>query len=174
MDKARMLLDVIGREKGEALAAWRACVDYLLMDRRSLAALLERYQSGGKAEAVAPTVRRTTLHKWSSRWSWQERAKRLDEAWALEEVREWDAKRRELAIRGWEDGGRLRDWGMAMLDEVDPTAATAVKAVETGDKLQRLAAGEPTERTDHNLLESMFGFLDRVIPDDRNEDTGEV
>lgn len=79
------------RQPGETDRAVLACNDYLRMGPgRSLANLLERYQSGTES---APTRRLTTLKDWSRKYGWKERVVAYD---ATQEERKNEARAAEF------------------------------------------------------------------------------
>ena len=80
--------DPLARSEGETLNAWAALNDYCRMGAgRSLAGLLERYQSGTKP---GPSNRLNTLKSWSGKYSWIDRAEAFDK---IENSRQTDQYR---------------------------------------------------------------------------------
>ena len=104
-------------------------------------------QSLAEQGESAPGVR--TLYSWSSRYRWRDRITQLEreareagdqaKVAALEEMYERQAK---LGLLLQQTGA---EWLTQQTEEVSPEAA--VRAVTEGAKLERLARGEPTERT---------------------------
>lgn len=164
------------RRAGETARAHAALMDYCrLGPSRSLAKLLNRPQTAHKP----PTTQRyKTLAGWSVKYDWQVRVAAWD--MAEEEKRQalWEERRRQLLEADWSQGAKLRDLGARILDEaprfvsrtetrrddgslvitLEIDAALAVKAIQAGSQLQRLATDEPTE---HVLLSG--AALDAVI-----------
>jgi len=151
------------RRAGETARAHAALMDYCrLGPARSLAKLLDRYQS---ANEPYTTRRLPTLAGWSSRFAWQERVAAWD--MAEEEKRQalWEERRRQMLEADWSQGGKLRDLGDRILGEapryitrtetrrddgslvitLEIDAGLAIKAIQAGSQLQRLATDEPTE-----------------------------
>lgn len=102
-------------------------------------------------------------------WAWQGRAEEYDvELRRLDGVK-WEKRREEIRDRGWNVSGRLWDKANAMLafpvseQQVEQDGQTviieparwtfrdAAAVAETADRLARLAAGLPTERTESKI-----------------------
>lgn len=144
---------------------WQAVQDYARLGAgRSLLRLQERYL---KDTGEPPTRSHQTLKQWSARFSWQARVDEFD-AWADEQDEiAWAQRRREMKEADWADGGSLRDLGQRILREAPRfirrtetalpdgnrlivlalDAGLAIRALQAGSTLQRLATDEPTENT---------------------------
>ncbi|NBD36745.1 MAG: hypothetical protein GVY30_12215 [Chloroflexi bacterium] len=89
----------LSRAKGERRDANAALHDYCLMgDGRSLRKLAAKYKEQKKSTASAdapPTLYKSTLFNWSSRYDWVARAERFDQLEHERELREWRDRRRE-------------------------------------------------------------------------------
>lgn len=106
--------------------------------------------------------------------NWEERANAWDDHQAHADMEEWEKRRKQVRELDWELGQELRDLATRMLKEspnflqgkrrfikgrdgqpdqeiitVAIKAEMLPKLAEIASKLQRLAAGEPTERKSH-------------------------
>ena len=156
---------------GEPQKAYAAFLDYCrLGPGRSLAKLLDRYQSASKARpdsapVLPPTKRLATLKGWSARFTWQTRVEAWDTAQQAAEQAEWAARRTQIREADWQAGEALRALAAQMLDQTPQflkttrrlvkgqhgaadrevitlalDQGTLFKAVELASKLQRQAA----------------------------------
>ncbi len=108
-----------------------------------------RADPGSHGFPRAPTLR--SLYAWSSRFRWQERIAELEsraseattEAW-IEQVRAMNQRQAKLALA-------IQQKGVQALTNIDPTSIDfpdAVRAIIESARLERLACGEATERSD--------------------------
>ena len=115
---------------------------------RSIERLCGKLAKDEDGQRSVPSVR--TLYEWSSRYRWQDRIARLerqareaaDEA-RVEALREmYDRQAREALL--------LQQRGTEWLTEFEAGQASpqaAIRAIVEGAKLERLARGEPSDRT---------------------------
>jgi hypothetical protein len=165
---------------GESDRAHTAFLDYVqLGPGRSLAKLAKRYcgQSEGEAGAGSPpTCRLGTLETWSTKFNWQERLAAYKQEQDARDLQLWEQRQQDIRAADWAIGEQLRALAADILAQTpqfmkttrkvirgkkgEPdreiiTIAidlpTAIKAIETGSKLQRLAAGMPDSRMEHTL-----------------------
>jgi hypothetical protein len=116
---------------------------------RSLTELarLLRADPGGAGLRRAPTLR--TIESWSARYGWQKRIAELEReerAEAEKQHLEWVQQHRE---RLRQEGLLLQQRGVQWLQEKTAgqvSASEAVRAIDTGFKLEALALGEATQR----------------------------
>jgi hypothetical protein len=113
---------------------------------RSIARLRTRLLERNKK---APSLR--TLLGWSSRYQWQARLARLehDARIAADQARLVQLK--EMYDRQALEGIVLQQKGMEILNAADPQKSTAevgVRAIVEGAKLERMARGEPGDRSE--------------------------
>lgn len=149
---------------GESKRAHAALMDYCrLGPGRSLAKLLETHQA---IAGSAPTRHLTTLKMWSGRYDWQARVLAFDVYQEQQTQALWEERRRQMLEADWAQGDDLRRLGAKILAEspkflrrtetrlengnllvtLELDAHLAVKAIQAGSTLQRLATDEPTER----------------------------
>lgn len=181
--------------RGESESANQALNDYARMGpRRSLAKLLDVYrkqQEGGQAASnesagipvMPPTVRKTTLEGWSTKYRWLDRVA----AWASIEKQKdddlWEERRRKLKEDDWTQGDLLRERAQSFLAQLPRFLRSSTETVErdgvivqivtvglntnlreiadvlkTASGLQRLAAEEPTDRVQYS-----GALLDQLI-----------
>jgi hypothetical protein len=116
---------------------------------RSLTELVRliRADPGRAGLRRAPTLR--TLESWSTRYGWQKRIAELERKEREEAERqhlEWVQQHRE---RLRQEGLLLQQRGVQWLQEKtarEVSASEAVRAIDTGFKLEALSLGEATER----------------------------
>ena len=121
-------------------------------------------------EGKAPTAR--TLYEWSRRYHWQDRIRDLERnAWEAEEeariaaIREMQERQAREALLLQQKGA---EW-IAPVGAEEATPDAAIRAIVEGAKLERLARGEATERTeqrditDERLKELSDDELDRLL-----------
>ena len=122
------------------------------------------------AEGDAPALR--TLWEWSRQLQWQQRLVDLERQARDAEDAARVAAIREMHERQAKEGLLLQQKGTAWLTELsaaEASAEAAIRAVTEGAKLERLARGEATERTEHQgpsdprLEELHDAELDRLI-----------
>ena len=120
--------------------------EYLALGpRRSIRKLQELLSKQGKA----PTER--TLFEWSRALNWQ---MRIDEFEATARIAEDEVRIkavREMQERQAREALLLQQQGMEWLGSIDPgepSPDSAIRAITEGAKLERLARGEVTERTE--------------------------
>jgi hypothetical protein len=110
---------------------------------------VERLHAVLSAEGKSPSVR--SLFEWSRTFGWQ---RRIDDFERKARVVEDEARLkavREMQDRQAREGVLLQSKGAEWLSNVDderPTPEAAIRAIVEGAKLERLARGEATERTD--------------------------
>lgn len=142
--------DPLARMPGETVRANLALRDYARMGPgRSLLRLVERYQSRSLVERP-PYRSYSSLHRWSRRCGWAERAARFDELQdaALEVT--WQQRRQEEREREWQVASSLLATAERLLDEaetLDWRGVDAARLADVGAKLARLAAGMTTDQT---------------------------
>ena len=110
---------------------------------------IERLHVVLEQEGKAPTTR--TIYTWSSRYHWQDRIQDLERrAWLAEDeariemVHEMQERQAREALLLQQKGA---EWIAGVTgDEASPEAA--IRAIVEGAKLERLARGEATERTE--------------------------
>ncbi len=159
----------------------RAFVVYLgLGPDRSLAELTAVLRADPKRAGLrrAPSLR--TLEDWSARYRWRERIAEIDtrgrEA-AVQQHLEWVGHYRE---RLRQEGLLLQKRGVDWLknkDTDDVKANDAIRAIDTGFKLEALALGEATERVameadDERLQQLSDEELELVIRHARQAQSG--
>lgn len=157
-----------------------ACLDYVRMGPgRSLVKLLDRYRIGtGSVPEKPPSTRRTTLCTWSTDFGWQARASAFDADDQERARRQWEERRQAMREADWKQGDALRNLAQRILDEAPKfikhrettladgrvvvtlqlDADLAIKALQAGSKLQRLATDEPTD-----TLQLSGAALDGII-----------
>ncbi len=139
---------------------------------------LERLHGVLEREGKAPTIR--TLYAWSSRYHWQShlqdlerRARQADDEARIEAVREMQERQAREALLLQQKGA---EW-IAGVTADDASPEAAIRAIVEGAKLERLARGEATERTeqrditDLRLKELSDEELDGLL-DDMGEGVG--
>ena len=116
---------------------------------RSLAALAKALKKGTAHAGMKRTVSLRTLEQWSVRFRWQERIAEIERK-ARQEVEhqqvEWVKQYRE---RLRQEGLLLQQRGLEWLRTKgagDVKAHEAIRAIDTGFKLEALSLGEATER----------------------------
>ena len=113
---------------------------------------IERLHAAMEAEAKAPSLR--TLYGWSSRYRWQDRVADLERKARETEDDARIAAIREMQERQAKEGLLLQQRGaqwLAQVNDEQVSPEAAIRAVVEGARLERLARGEPTERTEiHN------------------------
>lgn len=128
----------------------RAFAVYLgLGPDRSLAELAAVLRTDPRRAGLrrAPSLR--TLEGWSVRYHWQERISEIDRHAREEAERqhlEWVKQHRE---RLRQEGLLLQQWGIEWLKQKSANGATAheaIRAIDTGFKLEALALGQATNR----------------------------
>ena len=102
-----------------------------------------------------------TLYTWSSRYHWQDRLLDLERQArvAAEEARQEEI--REMYERQAKEGLLLQQRGAGWLSSSEAETASpeaAIRAVVEGARLERLARGEPGERT-HQEGEMIYGEI---------------
>lgn len=123
---------------------------------------IERLRSELESTAgKAPSIR--TLYEWSRRFNWQYRLETLER-----KAREAMDESRVIAIqdmneRQAREGLLLQQKGALRLAEIsadDMNARDAIRAVTEGSRLERLALGEVTERTESTISDdSILGGM---------------
>lgn len=128
----------------------RAFAVYLgLGPDRSLAELAAVLQTDASRVGLRRPPSLRTLEEWSARYDWQERIAGIDRRARQEAERrhvEWVNQHRE---RLRQEGLLLQQRGVEWLKGKDPEdvkAHEAVRAIDTGFKLEALALGEATQR----------------------------
>lgn len=159
----------LGKADGESKKANRALRDYAFMGvGRTLDALAGLYGEWAGQGKRPPTVSRTTIGTWCFRGRWVDRVKRWEDLEIEREEDEWRQWRRQLRLREKEGALALLELSQAILEEGPKfvkerqvtnkkTGTTtvylqldgdlAVRALEAGSKLGRLAGGMETDRT---------------------------
>jgi CRISPR/Cas system CSM-associated protein Csm3 (group 7 of RAMP superfamily) len=140
---SQMLLDALGKQKGESKNSTRALHDYAMMERRSLRELCRRYQR----QKNPPTKRLATLKAWSKRYEWQSRLVQFDLIVEDERVAEWEKRKAEINELDWQHGIAIRDILIPLFkDQSDPLELNRlVNSLFKVSQLQRLATNEPTD-----------------------------
>jgi hypothetical protein len=126
---------------GEPSKANQALHDYALLGPgRSLAQLIDRYQSAGEARTL-PTKRIATLAAWSSAYSWQERVTTYDEQQRHKEREAAEATRsaRQVVLQD-------RCWAVAerLAGRVESMLEFPLATVERVEKVSKAADGKTT------------------------------
>lgn len=137
-------VDTLGRIPGEGRKAYRALIDYALMDSRSLRKLLAIYEELDDA----PTRRLTSLKSWSGRYDWQRRVAAFDVAVYEARVNEWNERRVQLRERDWNEGTWLRNMAVKVIETEPKTIATLTQAgqlLSMLSSLQRQGVQEPAQ-----------------------------
>jgi hypothetical protein len=170
--------ETLAQRAGEPDRAHSAFLDYVrLGPGRSLRKLLARYRGQTEGEPRAdfqpPTQRQATLEAWSTRWEWQARLTAFKAEQDTREQQRWEQRQREIREADWQTGTNLRTLAAQIFAQApqflktsrklirgktgEPDrevitlmldVATAIRAIETGSKLQRLAAGMPDSHTE--------------------------
>jgi hypothetical protein len=112
---------------------------------------IERLHTKMRASKRPPSLR--TLFEWSRRYRWQDRIARLEQ-----EARRADDDARIQALREMyerhaQEAMLLQYQGAQWLTTMDDdrvTADGAIRAIVEGARMERLARGEPSERTETN------------------------
>ena len=131
---------------------------------------LARLHAALTADGRAPSLR--TLYEWSRRCHWQRRiidlereARQAEDAARVAAIREMQERQAREALLLQQRG---TEW-LAALGPEDGSAEVAIRAITEGAKLERLARGEATERTEPDdptaarLKEVHDDELDRLI-----------
>ncbi len=131
---------------------------------------IERLHAVIEADGTAPALR--TLYQWSSKYHWQDRVADLErQARAADDEVRIQAIR-EMQERQAKEGLLLQQRGAQWLAQIDDEQASpeaAIRAVIEGARLERLARGEATERTeiqnapDPKLEQLSDQELDRLV-----------
>lgn len=141
-DEDNPLLPVVG----EVPTANRALFDfYHLGSRRSLNKLLEKYIG---MEEEPPCRHMSRLEDWFTAYDWMNRVAAQEIIDMRSEHEIWLERQREVRAADWEMGAKLRQLAVEQLEELGKgiiTARNAAALIQLGTKLQRLAAGMPTE-----------------------------
>lgn len=121
-----------------------------------------------------PTTKKPTINTWSLRYAWVARAARFDELEDAIRLETWRVRRLQLQEDDYKLGGDMRSLAGKILEAgpnfihrsekitADGTKIVTVKLsiqdlrsmADLGSKLQRMAAGEPTERVGVEIGES--------------------
>ncbi len=131
---------------------------------------IEKLHAAMSSEGSGPSLR--TLYEWSRRYRWQDRLADLER-----QAREAEDEARVVAIRQMherqaKEGLLLQQKGTEWLAQIETEEAkpeAAIRAVVEGARLERLARGEATERTeirddtDPRLQRLSDEELDRLI-----------
>ena len=164
--------DPLAKCEGETLNSWAALNDYArLGSGRSLASLLERYQTATKPP---PSNRIKTLKDWSRRFEWQERVEAFDKQQNRRQLTKYEKwiddereRRQELIEKAHEHVPELIA-GMKT-EEMHPSAVAEMMITlldqsrkETADDAQRLELtgkdGGPIEQKHRTVI---------VLPDNK-------
>lgn len=176
------LLESLGREEGETHRAWSALVEYAEMGWR---------EDGARMARSVRVLARDKHHsyrvvcQWSSQFNWVARVEAYDRAVDAWRTRLWQDRRKLVDERDYQEGEALRVLGMrglvqnktAMDEGVVMAPVNVSRLIVEGSKLQRLATGAPTERTEQQLspdyvklLDDIFGKKDKPADADRSTD----
>lgn len=158
-----------GKKVGETKRAIQACNDYLrLGPGRSLAKLLNRYQSGTE---VPPTRRIGTLKTWSVSFGWQQRAAAYDT--------ETERQKNEYAKQVMQSGLALDYERVSRLKAMADLLEEQILARENGRyaniwlaDAKQIGAGEFAERVDIVRFNPAIFEQWRGIYDDLARETG--
>ena len=136
-------------------------------DGRSLVRLRELLVADGVSVGLR------TLESWSTRLHWQPRIAEIEREAAAADVRELTEAVREMNERQAKEGLLLQQKGAARLSSMDLAemdADAAIRALTEGARLERLARGAATDRSDlnhgsgdHRLEQINDDQLDRLI-----------
>ncbi len=133
------------RETPQAAQAFEDYYD--LGDDRSLRKLAESNQKHSKHIA--------NLMKWSVEHGWQERVKLRDRERAEAKRKKRDAEIDAMNERHIQIGTSLQLKGIKQSDKLlnkeDVNASDALRMIKLGTDLERVARGEPTERTEQTV-----------------------
>lgn len=133
---------------------------------------VERLRAVLAAAGRAPTTR--TLYEWSRRYQWQRRIADLERAAREAEDEARVAAIREMQERQAREALYLQQRGAEWLSALgtEAPAEAAIRAIVEGAKLERLARGEATERTEQRDIserrlqelsdEELEGLLDQL------------
>lgn len=116
---------------------------------RSIELLREVLEASGRA----PSLR--TLYEWSRRYQWQRRIHDLERDARASEDEARRSALREMHERQAREALFLQQRGAEWLAALGPDEASpeaAIRAIVEGAKLERLARGEATERTEQREL----------------------
>ena len=122
---------------------------------------IERLQTVLKANGHTRGLR--TLYEWSRQFHWQHRIDDLEHKARLAEDEARITAIREMRERQAKEALALQQKGMEWLQALgdkEPAAEAAIRAVVEGAKLERLARGEVTERTE--TIQSGGGRLEEL------------
>ena len=149
------------RTKGESRQSYAAFHAYLrLGERRSFNHLLNTLQR--------PMGYRRVIERWSVQWAWQARCAAYDDHIRREAELSQIEKIKEMSARHIEKAMAAQSKAIRALNDLDPAdlkPAEIIKWLVEGQRLERLARGEPeTVRKRGNLLE----ILERAYTDETN------
>lgn len=131
---------------------------------------IEKLHAAMSSEGSGPSLR--TLYEWSRRYRWQDRLADLERQARAAEDEARVAAIREMQERQAKEGLLLQQKGAEWLAQIETEHASpeaAIRAVVEGARLERLARGEATERTeirddtDPKLQRLSEKELDRLI-----------
>ena len=152
------------RCKGESRQAYGAFHNYMMLgEKRSIPALSQYF-----ANTTGRKKSESLLYRWSSRWLWQERCAAYDDHIRREAELSQIEKIKEMSARHIEKAMAAQSKAIRALNDLDPAdlkPAEIIKWLVEGQRLERLARGEPeTVRKRGNLLE----ILERAYTDETN------
>lgn len=127
---------------------------YNLGDDRSIRKLAESNQKYIKSVSK--------LLKWSTEHGWQERVKARDRERAEDKRKKHDAEIQAMNERHAKIGTNLQLKGLGQLEELlksgGVNASEAIRMIKQGMDAERVARGEPTERTEQTVNTSGVGI----------------
>lgn len=144
------LEEPLKRADGETLAANRALFDFFhIGTRRSIQKLLKMYREEAKPTDIV-TRNESQLEYWYSQYAWLDRCAAQEMIDMRREHEVWLDRQRELREADWAMGEKLRKLALEAMDELGRgiiTPRNVASVAQLATKLQRLAAGLPTDNS---------------------------
>jgi len=148
------------RESPEAARAFEQY--YTLGDERSLLQLartrrveLEKRYQGGTIVVPSEATLLSRFKRWSATHKWQERVISRDRERAEARRKKKDADIEAMNERHAQLGVSLQAKGLKRVDDLlkkeELSGAEAIRMIKQGTDLERVARGEPTERTEQRV-----------------------
>lgn len=159
------------RQRGESYRAAQACNDFLRSGPgRSLPALREKYSDSDQIQP--PTRSIGTLKRWSTRYSWQERAETYD----VELERQKNARRQEVMESGlaldFERTDELKRLAHFLIDQVYEQGKDGIYHNIWLPDVKQIGSGYNAERIDIERFNAAIIDQLRGVLDDLAKETG--
>ena len=121
--------DPLKRVESESSASSKGLTDYALMGfNRSLGKLCDKYAEMDNP----PTESRATVHGWSMKYDWVDRAKRHDELQRQRDEKIWRERRDNLRQAEWDNFDKLQNIISQLLDDMPRFIKRQEKIVQKG------------------------------------------